>query len=159
MKYTATLSAVQVGQAVKSLLLHITKRSEKQFLMSNQDDIQATAEVAVSGFPVPFTIKSITEGENKAIRKSCQKITFDKKTHQKTTETDQDLYNNRLVIACCVDPNFKDAELQAKFGVMGAESLIDVLLKPGQFVDLLLGVQEVNGFSDDVNDLREEAKN
>ena len=102
----------------------------QEFLMSNQDDIQATAEVAVSGFPVPFTIKSITEGENKAIRKSCQKITFDKKTHQKTTETDQDLYNNRLVIACCVDPNFKDAELQTKFGVMGAESLIDVLLKP-----------------------------
>ena len=58
-----------------------------------------------------------------------------------------------------MDPNFKDAELQAKFGVMGAESLIDVLLKPGQFVDLLLGVQEVNGFSDDVNNLREEAKN
>ena len=58
----------------------------QEFLMSNQDDIQATAEVAVSGFPVPFTIKSITEGENKAIRKSCQKITFDKKTHQKTTE-------------------------------------------------------------------------
>ena len=47
----------------------------QEFLMSNQDDIQATAEVAVSGFPVPFTIKSITEGENKAIRKSCQKIT------------------------------------------------------------------------------------
>ena len=75
----------------------------QEFLMSNQDDIQATAEVTVSGFPVPFTIKSITEGENKAIRKSCQKITFDKKTHQKTTETDQDLYNNRLVIACCVE--------------------------------------------------------
>ena len=36
----------------------------QEFLMSNQDDIQATAEVAVSGFPVPFTIKSITEGEN-----------------------------------------------------------------------------------------------
>ena len=41
----------------------------QEFLMSNQDDIQATAEVTVSGFPVPFTIKSITEGENKAIRK------------------------------------------------------------------------------------------
>lgn len=70
----------------------------QEFLMSNQDDIQATAEVAVSGFPVPFTIKSITEGENKAIRKSCQKITFDKKTHQKTTETDQDLYWTKLTL-------------------------------------------------------------
>ena len=28
----------------------------QEFLMSNQDDIQATAEVAVSGFPVPFTM-------------------------------------------------------------------------------------------------------
>lgn len=131
----------------------------QEFLMANEEHAQVTEEVTISGFPVPFTIKSITEGENKAIRKSCQKTTFDKKTHQKATETDQDLYNNRLVIACCADPNFKDAELQEKYGVMGAESLIDVLLKPGQFVDLLLAVQDINGFTDDVNDLREEAKN
>lgn len=131
----------------------------QEFLMENDEHKQVTEEVAVSGFPVPFTIRSITEGENKAIRKSCQKTTFDKKTHQRNTETDQDLYNNRLVIACCSDPNFKDAELQRKYGVIGAEALIDVILKPGQFVDLLLAVQEINGFTDDVNVLRDEAKN
>ena len=102
----------------------------QEFLMQSEERAQVTAEVAISGFPVPFTVKSITEGENKALRKTCQKVNFDKKTHQKTTETDMDLYNNRLVIACCVDPNFKDADLQAKYGVMGAEALIDVLLKP-----------------------------
>jgi len=127
--------------------------------MTNTEPSQVTTEVEISQFPVPFTIMSITEGENKALRKSCQKTTFDKKTHQKQTETDQDLYNNRLVVACSVDPNFKDADLQAKYGVIGAEALIDVLLKPGQFIDLLLAVQEVNGFSDDVNDLRDDAKN
>ncbi len=131
----------------------------QEFLMANADNAPVTAEIPISGFPVPFTVRSITEGENKALRKSCQKTTFDKKTHQKVTETDQDLYNNRLVIACTVDPNFKDAGLQEKYGVMGAESLIDVLLKPGQFIDLLLGIQEINGFADDINDLREEAKN
>lgn len=131
----------------------------QDFLMANQEPAQVTTEVKIGQFPVPFTIKSITEGENKALRKSCQKTTFDKKTHQKQTETDQDLYNNRLVVACSVDPNFKDADLQAKYGVIGAEALIDVLLKPGQFIDLLLAVQEVNGFSDDVNDMRDEAKN
>lgn len=131
----------------------------QDFLMANQEPAQVTTEVEIGQFPVPFTIKSITEGENKALRKSCQKTTFDKKTHQKQTETDQDLYNNRLVVACSVDPNFKDADLQAKYGVIGAEALIDVLLKPGQFIDLLLAVQEVNGFSDDVNDMRDEAKN
>ena len=122
----------------------------QEFLMANADNAPVTAEIPISGFPVPFTVRSITEGEN---------TTFDKKTHQKVTETDQDLYNNRLVIACTVDPNFKDAGLQEKYGVMGAESLIDVLLKPGQFIDLLLGIQEINGFADDINDLREEAKN
>ena len=131
----------------------------QEFLMQSEERAQVTEEVAISGFPVPFTVKSITEGENKALRKTCQKVNFDKKTHQKTTDTDQDLYNNRLVIACTVDPNFKDADLQAKYGVMGAEALIDVLLKPGQFVDLLVAIQDVNGFTDDVNDLREEAKN
>ena len=42
---------------------------------------------------------------------------------------------------------------------MGAEALIDALLKPGQFIDLLLAVQEVNGFTEDINDQRDEAKN
>ena len=127
--------------------------------MNREGEETVTTQVKIGLFPVPFTIKSISEGENKEIKKSCQRVSFDKKTHQKTTETDMDLYNNRLVIACCVDPNFKDADLQAKYGVMGAEALIDVLLKPGQFVDLLVAIQDVNGFTDDVNDLREEAKN
>lgn len=130
-----------------------------EFLMGDDAVSQGTAEVHIAGFPYPFQIHSITEAENKAIRKTCQKVSFDKKTHQKNMETDTDLYNNRLVAACCAEPNFKDAQLQARYKVMGAEDLIDALLKPGQFVELLLAVQEVNGFSDDVNELRDEAKN
>ncbi len=129
-----------------------------EFLMGSQVDT-ATAEVTVAGFPHPFTVKSITEGENKQLRKSCQNVHFDKKTHQRTVETDQDLYNDRLVAACCVEPNFKDAALQEHYGVVGAEALIDKLLKPGQFIELLLAIQEVNGFREDLNELRDEAKN
>ncbi len=131
----------------------------QEFLMANEVNKEETVEVQVSQLPAPFTIRAISEKENKAIRKSCQKTTIDKKTRQKQTETDTDLYSNRLVVACCVDPNFKDAELQAKYGVRGAEDLIDVLLKPGQFTELLMAVQEINGFADDVNELRDEAKN
>lgn len=129
------------------------------FLLEQGVETTVETTVEIKPFPHPFVIKSIREGENKAIRKSCQKVTFDKKTHQRNTETDTDLYNNRLMIACCVDPNFKDAELQSKYGVMGAEDLIDKILNPGQFTDLLLAIQDVNGFSTDVNELREEAKN
>ena len=131
----------------------------QDFLMEQDVAAQAQVEVAIAPFPFPFVVKSITEAENKAIRKTCQKISFDKKTRQKQIETDTDLYNSRLVVACCVEPNFKDAALQVKYGVRGAEDLIDRLLKPGQYTDLLIAVQEINGFADDVNDLRDEAKN
>lgn len=116
-------------------------------------------EVQIAPFPFPFVIHSITEAENKAIRKTCQKVEFDKKTRQKRIDTDTDLYNARLVAACCIDPNFKDADFQAKKGVRGAEDLINLVLNPGQYTDLLLAVQEINGFTDDVNELRDEAKN
>ena len=130
----------------------------QEFLM--EQDIGTTqTEVQIAPFPFPFVVKSITEAENKAIRKACQKVRFDKKTRQKQIDTDTDLYNSRLVVACCVEPNFKDAALQEKYGVRGAEDLIDRLLKPGQYTDLLIAVQEINGFTDDVNDLRDEAKN
>lgn len=131
----------------------------QDFLMEQDVAAQAQVEVTIAPFPFPFVVKSITEAENKAIRKTCQKISFDKKTRQKQIETDTDLYNSRLVVACCVEPNFKDAALQGKYGVRGAEDLIDRLLKPGQYTDLLIAVQEINGFADDVNDLRDEAKN
>ena len=128
-----------------------------EFLMEHTAQT-ANAEVELAGFPYPFAVKSIDEGENKELRKSCQRVSYDKKTHQKSVETDQDLYNNRLVAACCVEPNFKDADLQKRYGVVGVEALIDKLLKPGQFIELLLAVQEVNGFGQDVNELRDEAK-
>lgn len=131
----------------------------QEFLMQQNGAGEITAEIAVNQFPLPFTVRSISESENKAIKKSCQRVTFDKRTHQKEVETDQDLYNNRLIAACCVDPNFKDAALQEKYGVRGAEELIDLMLRPGQYIDLLLGVQDINGFSDDINALKEEAKN
>lgn len=130
----------------------------QEFLLE-QEIGEEQMEVSIAPFPFPFIIKSITEAENKAIRQGCQKVSFDKKTRQKQTETNLDLYNSRLVTACCVEPNFKDAALQEKFGVCGAEDLINKLLKPGQYTDLLLAVQEINGFNDDINELKETAKN
>ena len=42
----------------------------QDFLM--ESDIRAErAEIQIAPFPFPFVIQSITEGENKAIRRSC----------------------------------------------------------------------------------------
>ena len=129
------------------------------FLMSWADFGDELVEVRTATLPDPFLVRAITEGENKAIRKSCKKVIIDQKTRQRQEYTDQDLYNNKLVVACCVEPNFKDAEWQAAKGVMGAEALLDKVLTAGEFSDLLMGVLRVNGFDDDINDLVDEAKN
>ena len=131
----------------------------QDFLLNEYEAVEVTNEVEIKGFPFPFTVKSIKQAQNKTIEASCRKVTFNKKTHEKEVETDQALYSTRLIAACCVEPNFKDAALQAKFGVMGEEELIEKLLAAGQYADLLRAVSEVNGFGTDVNDLIEEAKN
>lgn len=131
----------------------------QDFLLHEYEYERVEKEVAMAPFPFPFVVQSITEGEHKEIRKSCQTVSFDKKTHQRQTDTNTDQYSNRLVVACCVEPNFKDSALQEKYGVRGAEALIDKLLDPGQFTNLLTAIQEVNHFDNDINDLKEEAKN
>ena len=57
------------------------------FLMSDGAGKEVQTTVNISGFPEPFIIRSITEAQNKEIRKSCQTTTFNKKTHQKEVET------------------------------------------------------------------------
>ena len=130
-----------------------------EFLMKDFEQAAVEKEVNITPFPFPFIVRSIPQAENKELEKSCEKKRFNPKTKQTEVETDRSLYVTRLIIACCAEPNFKSAELQAKFGVMGADALLEKLLTPGQYADLLIAVQEVNGFDDDINDLVNEAKN
>lgn len=131
----------------------------QDFLLNEYDAAPVETEVEIKGFPFPFVVKSIKQEQNKAIEAACKKVTFNKKTHQKEVETDQALYATKLIAACCLEPNFKDAALQSKFGVMGEDALIEKLLDSGQYADLLRAVSDVNGFGTDINDLVEQAKN
>ena len=110
----------------------------QDFLTANKVENAVTTEVEIKPFPFPFVVKTITEAENKQITKSCQVSEFNKKTHRRETQTDTQAYLSKLVVACTVDPNFKDAELQAAYGVVGAEALVEKLLTPGQYAALLL---------------------
>lgn len=138
----------------------------QEFLLKEKLDSAVETEVVVSkrfveedGTPIPFKVRSISEAQNKAIRKDCQRTSYNKKTRQKETDTDTDLYMNRLVIACTAEPNFKDAELQTLYGVVGAEALLNALLNPGEYAELLQAIQTINGFDTDINELVDEAKN
>ncbi len=133
----------------------------EEFLLSGELEPAETLTdtVQIKRFPEPFTIRAITQAENKALKKSAQKTVINKRTHQKEIETDTDAYVSKLVIACTVDPNFRSADLQARFGVMGAEALVEKLLAPGEYGTLVDAIQTLNGFDEDINDKVDEAKN
>ncbi|MEC0232272.1 phage tail assembly chaperone [Paenibacillus alba] len=126
---------------------------------------ETTEDVIVSerfkgkdGKPVAWVLRSITEEENDAIRKAATKRSKGK-GGQQVTEIDQTEYLSRMAVASVSFPNLKDAELQKSYGVLGAETLIRKMLLAGEYANLILKVQEINGFDKDINELVEEAKN
>lgn len=125
---------------------------------------EITEEVVVSdrfkgedGVPIPWKLRSMTEGENEAIRKSSQRKIKDKGTV--TIDINNEEYMTKLVIASVVYPDLKDAELQNSYGVLGAEQLIKKMLLAGEYSTLLEKVIEVNGFDKSVNDYADDVKN
>lgn len=112
------------------------------------------------GKPIEWEIKAITSAEDDMIRKSCMKrIPIAGKKGQTTIEIDMPLYLGKLAVACVVFPNLNDADLQNSYGVMGGEALIKTMLTAGEYNDLLMKIQSINGFDNSMEDLVEEAKN
>lgn len=113
------------------------------------------------GNPIEWEIKSITPEEDDSIRKSCTKrvpIVGGRKGEY-TKDVDSSKYLSTVITRCVVYPNLNDKEIQDSYGVMGAESLIKTMLKPGEYIDLANKVQEVNGYNVTQEELVEEAKN
>ncbi len=131
--------------------------SLEDFLVENVETIDPVQVVLSPRFKAPFEIKAITENENATIRKGCRKK-VKQKYGQYTTETDQDLYLVRLVAACTTVPDFKNAQLQQSWGVIGEESLIQKMLTPGEYAELLNQIQLVCGFDLDVEEAKDEIK-
>lgn len=109
--------------------------------------------------PMEWEIKAISSDEDEAIRRACvRRVPVPGKRGQFTSETDYNTYLGKLAAACVVFPNLNDKELQDSYGVMGAEALVKKMLTGGEYSDLLLKIQEVNGFETPLEDLVEEAK-
>ncbi len=110
--------------------------------------------------PIKWELCCVTSEEDESLRKSCtRKVQVPGKKNMFTPETDYDKYLGLLAVRCVVFPNLNDAELQNSYGVMGADSLLKTMLKPGEYQDLLKRVQEINGFDTGIDELVEEAKN
>lgn len=116
--------------------------------------------LAKEGKPVEWELCCISSKEDEEIRKSCtKKVQIPGKRGQFTSETDVPQYLGKLAARCVVFPNLNDAELQNSYGVMGSDNLLKAMLKSGEYSDLIVKVQEINGFDADIEEQVEEAKN
>ena len=113
-----------------------------------------------NGKPIEWEIKALTSEEDENLRKMCTKrVPIAGKRGQYTQDLDVNKYVGLLVSSCTVYPNLNDKELQDGYKVMGADALLKVMLKPGEYTEYAGKVQEINGFDLSMDELVEEAKN
>jgi len=73
--------------------------------------------------PLEWEIKTITAGENSALRKQCTRtIQVTGKKNQFTQEFDTGAYQLKLAVACTVWPELRSKELQDSYSVISAVS-------------------------------------
>lgn len=111
-----------------------------------------------NGKPIPFELRFMTEEENAELRKASTTMTKNR-TGPKVPEFDNDKYYANMVAASVVFPNLKDAGLQESYKVKGAGALAKKMLLAGEYQNLLLKIQEMNGFDRDINEQAEDVKN
>ena len=106
------------------------------------------------GKTVPFTIRPITQEENKLLIKK-----FTKRDKKGNETFDRAEYVSDLTSSAVVSPDLTNAELQKAYGVLGASSLLQKMLYIGEYAELAQAVQELSGLDQDINEDIEEAKN
>lgn len=133
----------------------------KAFL--NPINLDETQEVIVSdrfvgedGKPVPFVIKAIPQAVNDKLVTVSTHNTRDTKNHlvEKLNRTE---YQNRIVVACTVEPDFNAMEMLQAHNAGEAIDVPGKMLLPGEFAKLVSAIMDINHFTDDVDD--DELKN
>ncbi|MBD8046752.1 MULTISPECIES: hypothetical protein [Clostridium] len=133
----------------------------EDFLMDSFEEAEEIErEITIGGRKRKMRFKPIGATVGDEIRKKCRNISFVK--GQKVIDTNQDKYMARLIIETTTYPDFKNAELQKAWGVMGDEPLLEAMkskMKDGEYSEWSRVVSEVNGYDKGMQELIEEAKN
>lgn len=128
------------------------------------EPMDITKEIIVSdrfkedGKPVPFKIRTISQAENDALVKKAQKV--DMVRGRRIQYQDDQKYTNSLIVACTVQPDFRDAELCQAYGTLDPLEVPGKMLLSGETAKLVEAIMTLNGFSiQPPEEEEEEAKN
>ena len=85
-----------------------------------------------NGKPVEWEIRTMSEEQEEAIRKSC--MTKKKgKNGVVERDIDNDLFNAKMAAESVVYPDLKNAQLQDHYDALGAEDLLKKMLTGGEY--------------------------
>lgn len=120
-----------------------------------------TEEVVVSdrfkdadGNVLKFKIKAMTNPEFDELRKRSTEIKKNRKV-----EFDVSKFNCGVVINHTIEPSFKDAESIKKLGCATPEEYLNKVLLAGEIATLAEHIQRISGFTTEMSELVDEAKN
>lgn len=156
------LSYFLAGNAVKEEITKfvVSERFLKPVLDGNGNQVTDTETNQPKTEPVEWELAPITSKQSKDIKKICTKrVPSPVNKNIVVPETDFDTYLCKLALACVQYPDLNNADLQDSYSVVGAENLIQTMLKDGEYQNLLNKVQEINGFDIGLQDKVNEAKN
>ena len=109
------------------------------------------------GKPIPFRIKTSMQEENERITRKCRKVETIR--GQRVESLDNQKYNRALIVACTVEPDFRNADLCKAYGTVDPLDLPGKMLTVGEANNLAREILDLNGFSDEAEQLEDEAKN
>ena len=128
------------------------------------EPMDITKEIIISdrfredGKPVPFKIRTISQAENDALVKKAQKV--DMVRGRRIQYQDDQKYTNSLIVACTVQPDFRDAELCQAYGTLDPLEVPGKMLLSGETAKLVEAIMNLNGFNLQApEEEEEEAKN
>lgn len=109
--------------------------------------------------PIPWKLRILTETELSKLKAQCKKRVTNPKTQQSYIETDSSKLADLMIENSVIYPNLNNAQLQDSYGAVGAIDLAKKMLIPGEYNDLILAVNEANGFNSGMTEKIKRAKN
>lgn len=114
-----------------------------------------------NGKPLKWEFKRITSKENEALRDSCTiEVPVKGKPNLYRPKVKTAEYLAKMIVASTVYPDLYDKELQDSYGVMTPEELLYAMVdNAGEYQDFTMWMQKFQGFTKNLDDKVDEAKN
>jgi hypothetical protein len=119
-------------------------------------DTNVEDEVFIKRFNSHIRIKALLEDDINALRDQATRYVGKGKNRKKEFNTDE--FNGLLIAKACINIDFSDAKMLAKYAAVDEGDCVRKALFAGEVIKLQEAVLRLSGFDDD-EDLLDEAKN